>query len=49
VAEFRLGPLAYNNRKNKNDQRRFAKVLSLVAGRRLTDEELAGKVGEVVS
>jgi len=36
----------FNNRKGKNDEQRFAKVLSQVAGKRLTYAELAGKVGE---
>jgi len=36
----------FNNRKGKNDEQRFKKVLSQVAGKRLTYAELAGKVGE---
>lgn len=36
----------YNNRKNHNDQTRFKKVLSQVAGKRLTYAEVTGKVGE---
>jgi transposase-like protein len=36
----------YNNRRNMNDERRFAKVLSQVAGKRLTYAEVTGKVGE---
>lgn len=36
----------YNNRRNMNDERRFAKVLSQVAGKRLTFAEVTGKVGE---
>jgi transposase-like protein len=36
----------YNNRKNMNDAQRFNKVLSQVAGKRLTYAEATGKVGE---
>src|SRR5882762_578486 len=36
----------YNNRKNKSDADRFSKVLSQVAGKRLTYAEVTGKVGE---
>ena len=36
----------FNNRKGKNDEQRFKKVLSQVAGKRLTYSELTGKVGE---
>ncbi len=36
----------FNNRKGKNDEQRFAKVLSQVAGKRLTYAEVTGKVGE---
>jgi hypothetical protein len=36
----------YNNRKNKNDNDRFKKVLSQLAGKRLTYAEVTGKVGE---
>jgi transposase-like protein len=36
----------YNNRKNKTDEQRFQKVLSQVAGKRLTYAEVTGKVGE---
>ena len=36
----------YNHRRNMNDERRFAKVLSQVAGKRLTYAEVTGKVGE---
>jgi transposase-like protein len=36
----------FNNRKNKSDADRFAKVLSQVWGRRLTYAEVTGKVGE---
>jgi transposase-like protein len=36
----------FNNRKGKNDEQRFKKVLSQVAGKRLTYAELAGKVDE---
>jgi transposase-like protein len=36
----------FNNRKGKTDEQRFAKVLSQVAGKRLTLAELTGKVGE---
>jgi hypothetical protein len=39
----------YNNRKNKNDGQRVQKVLSQVAGKRLTYEELTGKVGAAAS
>jgi transposase-like protein len=37
----------YNNRKNKNDADRFKKVLSQVAGKRLTYAEVTGKVGQI--
>jgi transposase-like protein len=36
----------YNNRRNKTDEQRFRKVLSQVAGKRLTYAEVTGKVGE---
>lgn len=36
----------YNNRKNKSDADRFSKVMSQVAGKRLTYAEVTGKVGE---
>jgi transposase-like protein len=36
----------FNNRKGMNDEKRFAKVLSQVAGKRLTLAELTGKVGQ---
>ena len=36
----------FNNRKGKNDEQRFAKVLSQVAGKRLTYAEVTGKVGQ---
>ena len=36
----------FNNRQNKNDEQRFKKVLSQVAGKRLTYAEVTGKVGE---
>jgi transposase-like protein len=36
----------YNNRRNKTDEQRFKKVLSQVAGKRLTYAEVTGKVGE---
>ena len=36
----------FNNRKGKNDEQRFKKVLSQVAGKRLTYAELAGKVAD---
>jgi hypothetical protein len=36
----------FNNRRGMNDELRFAKVLSQVAGKRLTFAELTGKVGE---
>lgn len=36
----------YNNRRNKNDEQRFAKVLSQVTGKRLTYAEVTGKVLE---
>ncbi len=36
----------YNNRKNKSDADRFSKVISQVAGKRLTYAEVTGKVGE---
>jgi transposase-like protein len=36
----------YNNRKNKTDKDRLAKVLSQIAGKRLTFAEVTGKVGE---
>jgi transposase-like protein len=36
----------YNNRHNKNDEQRVKKVLSQVAGKRLTYAEVTGKVGE---
>jgi hypothetical protein len=36
----------YNNRHNKSDAQRFAKVLSQIAGKRLTYAEVTGKVGE---
>jgi transposase-like protein len=35
----------YNNRRNKTDEQRFRKVLSQVAGKRLTYAEVTGKVG----
>lgn len=37
----------YNNRHNKSDAQRFAKVLSQVAGKRLTYAEVTGKVPEI--
>jgi transposase-like protein len=37
----------YNNRRNKTDEQRFKKVLSQVAGKRLTYAEVTGKVGEI--
>jgi hypothetical protein len=40
-----LDTFRYNNRKQSNS-RRFEKVLSQVAGKRLTYAELTGKVGE---
>jgi transposase-like protein len=36
----------FNNRKGMNDEKRFAKVLSQVAGKRLTYAQVTGKVGE---
>jgi transposase-like protein len=36
----------YNNRRNKTDEQRFRKVLSQVAGKRLTYAEVTGKVEE---
>jgi transposase-like protein len=36
----------YNNRKNKSDADRFSKVMSQVAGKRLTYAEVTGKVEE---
>ncbi len=36
----------YNNRRNKTDAQRFTKLLSQVAGKRLTYAEVTGKVGE---
>ena len=36
----------YNNRRNKTDEQRFAKVLSQIAGKRLTYAEVTGKVGQ---
>jgi len=36
----------YNNRRKMDDEKRFAKVLSQVAGKRLTYAEVTGKVGE---
>jgi hypothetical protein len=36
----------YNNRKNKNDNDRFKKVLLQLSGKRLTYAEVTGKVGE---
>jgi transposase-like protein len=36
----------YNNRLNETDSTRFAKVLSQVAGKRLTYAEVTGKVGQ---
>jgi transposase-like protein len=36
----------YNNRRNKTDEQRFKKVLSQVAGKRLTYAEVTGKVGQ---
>ena len=36
----------YNNRKEMNDADRFSKVLTQIAGKRLTFDELTGKVGE---
>jgi transposase-like protein len=36
----------FNNRKTQNDEQRFAKVLSQVAGKRLTYAEVTGKVAE---
>jgi transposase-like protein len=36
----------YNNRRNKNDSDRFKLAVSQIAGKRLTYEELTGKVGE---
>jgi transposase-like protein len=36
----------YNNRKEMKDHDRFSKVLTQIAGRRLTYKELTGKVGE---
>jgi hypothetical protein len=36
----------YNNRKNKTDKDRLAKVLSQIAGKRLTFAEVTGKVEE---
>jgi len=38
----------YNNRRNKTDEQRFKKVLSQVAGKRLTYAEVTGKVGETI-
>jgi hypothetical protein len=35
----------YNNRRNKTDAQRFTKLLSQVAGKRLTYAEVTGKVG----
>jgi hypothetical protein len=35
-----------NIRQNKNDEQRFKKVLSQVAGKRMTYAEVTGKVGE---
>jgi hypothetical protein len=35
----------YNNRKGKTDAERFTKLLSQVAGKRLTYAEVTGKVG----
>ena len=35
----------YNNRKGKTDAARFTKLLSQVAGKRLTYAEVTGKVG----
>ena len=37
----------YNNRRNKNDADRFRKVLSQVAGKRLTYAEVTGKDGQI--
>jgi hypothetical protein len=39
----------YNNRKNQSDSDRFAKVLSQVAGKRLTYAEVTGKVAETAN
>ena len=39
----------YNNRKGMNDADRFSKVLTQIAGKRLTFDELTGKVGETTS
>ena len=39
----------FNNRQNKTSQQRFNKVMSQVAGRRLTYAELTGKVGETTA
>jgi hypothetical protein len=36
----------YNNRRNKADKDRFSKVLSQIAGKRLTFAEVTGKVGK---
>jgi hypothetical protein len=36
----------FNNGKKMNDAQRFKKVLSQVAGKRLTYAEVTGKVGE---
>jgi hypothetical protein len=36
----------FNNRQNKTDADRFRKVLSQIVGKRLTYEEVTGKVGE---
>jgi transposase-like protein len=36
----------YNNRRNKNDSDRFKLAVSQIAGKRLTYEELTGKLGE---
>ncbi len=36
----------YNNRRNRSDKDRFGKVLSQIAGKRLTYAEVTGKVGE---
>ena len=36
----------YNNRNDMNDGDRFSAVVTQIAGKRLTDAELTGKVGE---
>lgn len=39
----------FNNRKEMTDEDRFSKVLSQVVGKRVTYDELTGKVGETAA